>query len=437
MQKGMVPVQIRRIFGIAVLLAITLVVFAFVNYRNAKKMMYHYLENEAVSIAFSYEAALRASEGDIDDHLELLLQDLKKKEHIAYISVINRDFKIIADFDRRRLGKITKDAAARDVLAWEKINSRLTKADGREVLEINVPLHIGKLDRKLAFKDTDPGKPRFHVLKIRIYTRHGDFLVQPAVIQFVLVAVMLVVAALLGIYQYRTLKNYFRLQEAGKQQEKLAAVGLVAAGVAHEIKNPLGAVKGFVQLLAENEATEEEKVVYFNAILKETGRLEGFLGQLLDFTRARPLNKTFFDPTELAGGVVNLLREEAMAKGVIIKEGYAAPKLQIWADRDQLKQVLVNLALNGIQAMPAGGELYLSVFADGNQVHIRVADRGMGLPAGDEEKIFQPFYTTKNKGVGLGLALSKQIIEAHGGTIEVQNRSDGGSEFTVIIPGEG
>lgn len=437
MNKDMIPVQIRHIFGIAILLAAALVVFAFVNYRNAQKMMYHYLENEAVSIAFSYEAALRTSEGDTDHYMESLLQDFNKMEHIAYMSVINRDFKVIADFDRRRVGKVTKEAAVREVLAREKINSRLTKADGKKVLEINVPLHLGKLDRKLALKDTDPGKPRFHVLKIRIYTGHGDFLVQPAVIQFVLVAVMLVVAALLGIYQYRTLKDYFRLQEAGKQQEKLAAVGLVAAGVAHEIKNPLGAVKGFVQLLAENEATEEEKEVYFGAILKETGRLERFLGQLLDFTRARPLNKTSFDPAELAGEVVNLLREEAAAKGVIIKEGYAAPKLQLRADRDQLKQVLVNLALNGIQAMPAGGEMFLSVFADDKHVHIRVADSGMGLPAGDEEKIFQPFYTTKNKGVGLGLTLSKQIIEAHGGTIEVQNRSGGGSEFTVIIPGEG
>jgi len=445
--------QVTRVFAIAAILAAALIIFTGVNFNVSRKLMLDFYRNEGVNTAFSLEGAARAAGVENARNLEMIIKGYQNKEHIAYMAVLNRDGTVVAGFDKGAAGKMATGQSGtgqkgagpvQDASDAGKVSMVRQTSDEGRIYEVTLPLHLGRLERdgnSLSEEHTGrealgkTGEGNYLFLVVGISSGLGERLIQPAVIQLALVIIMVTILGILGVFQYRTLKKYLALQETNSRNQRLAAIGTVSAGVAHEIKNPLAAIKGFSQLLAEGKSGPEEESEYIRTILKESNRLQSFLGQLLNYTRSRKLEIGEFDIGALVGETVSLVQERAAASRVLIECSFV-PGQTVRADSEALKQVFLNLFLNGIQAMPDGGTLYISGSRRKDEFVIEVRDTGPGLPRGGEEDIFQPFYTSKNKGVGLGLAISRQIMEEHGGNLKAVNLDGKGASFIITLPGK-
>jgi signal transduction histidine kinase len=232
-----------------------------------------------------------------------------------------------------------------------------------------------------------------------------------------------------------------KLYDRMKERDRLAALGEMAAGLAHEIRNPLGAIKGAAQLLqpAPSTPSPPDSGEFLGIIVEEANRLNRVVSQFLDY--ARPYKGTLepLDVNEVVRKTVQLLPPHPA--------GQPAPEVQLMlgeippvrGDAEQLRQVFLNLALNALQAMPDGGRLTISTIERGasgapHAIEIRFQDTGRGVPTAAMKNLFIPFFTTKEKGTGLGLPISQRIIENHGGRIEVRSREGVGSTFAVVLP---
>ncbi len=234
-----------------------------------------------------------------------------------------------------------------------------------------------------------------------------------------------------------------KLYERMKERDRLAALGEMAAGLAHEIRNPLGAIKGAAQFLAP-ENQPQENAEFLGVIVEEVDRLNTVVSQFLDYSR--PLKQNFA-PTDLAD-VVNRtakLLANDIPEGIELKLEISERLPRVQADAEQLKQVLINLLQNAVQAMPHGGAIAVAArcpdesapwrfTATPDVVELRVRDTGHGVAEEARQHIFVPFYTTKEKGTGLGLAICQRIVKNHGGSISVTSKVGEGAEFVIRLP---
>lgn len=228
-----------------------------------------------------------------------------------------------------------------------------------------------------------------------------------------------------------------RLQDLLIEQERLAAIGTTAAGLLHEIANPLNGMSMTVQLLerrlrAGSEGLSDRIMSSIRALREEISRVNKLL-QHLRFVSRRPEYK--FRPTSLASvasEVCELEQETFRGRGVKVQREVPADLPPVLADRDQLKQALLNLCKNAVEAMPQGGSLTVRAYRGENQVTLEVSDSGVGIPAGMD--IFEPFATTKPKGTGLGLMIVRQVAAAHGGAISFERNPGGGTVFRFSLP---
>jgi two-component system NtrC family sensor kinase len=230
------------------------------------------------------------------------------------------------------------------------------------------------------------------------------------------------------------------LEGATRQQigrsEQLASVGRLAAGVAHEINNPLTGVLAFADLLREKENMDEQDRQDLELIIRETKRAREIVRGLLDFARETPSLKTHLNVNDVVRQTLKLLGKREAFQCIIIVEDLADELPSIDGDRNQLEQVFVNLSLNACEAMTNGGTLLLSTSCEGGEVVVKVTDTGYGIKAEHLDQIFEPFFTTKpvGKGTGLGLSVSYGIVHQHGGSLEVESEEGRGTTFTVRIP---
>lgn len=243
---------------------------------------------------------------------------------------------------------------------------------------------------------------------------------------------MMMVAAQVAI----TIENS-RLFEKLKERERLAALGEMAAGMAHEIRNPLGAIKGAAQLL-NPDAYDESEVEFLSIIIEEVDRLNSVVTQFLDY--ARPLRSGFSltDINEVLKRTLLLLDTEEQMEAIVIDRSLQENLPLLHGDAEQLKQVFINLIRNGVEAMQGQGTIQITTELiddlDSPTIEISFVDEGEGVDEKDLKNIFIPFYTTKNKGTGLGLSICQRIIENHEGTIELQSERGKGTQFLIRLP---
>ena len=222
------------------------------------------------------------------------------------------------------------------------------------------------------------------------------------------------------------------------QEDKMASIGRLAAGVAHEINNPLTTILTSAMLMQEDTDPDDPRYQELQTIGTEALRCRKIVSSLLDFARqTRPAMK-LTDVNEVIRGCVVLTRKQAAFNDVTVEENLAEDLPEIYMDKAQIEQALINLALNAIEATGPGGNVTLnSRFASRlipNMVEITVSDTGKGISEEDVDRIFEPFYTTSESGTGLGLAITHGIIEQHGGTIEVESKMDQGTSFIIRLP---
>lgn len=227
--------------------------------------------------------------------------------------------------------------------------------------------------------------------------------------------------------------------ESLKRAGALAAVGEMAASTAHEIKNPLTSMKGFLQLLKEKSENEGHQDIreYVDIILEEIDHVIVIVNRSLMLARPSEFKKEKVELNKILDDIYMLLESEAARKGVTIKRIKGDGPITVWADIKELKQVFLNIAINGIQEMNTGGVLTISsYFGEDGTARVQLTDTGKGIPAEIVDKVFNPFFTTKKEGTGLGLAISSRIISDHGGKIEIDSRVGEGTRVTVCLPCE-
>jgi two-component system, NtrC family, sensor histidine kinase PilS len=247
-----------------------------------------------------------------------------------------------------------------------------------------------------------------------------------------------------AICSFQDLTDIKRMEEQVRQADRLAAIGRLAAGLAHEIRNPIGSIRGSVEVLGESLDPKGDDRRLMDIVLRESDRLDAIIRDFLQFSRPPHLVRV---PTDVGGMLDEILLMLGHQSGL---QGADAPRVQMHrevveptvkadVDPSQMRQALWNLCLNAVEAMPQGGELRVRVQAVAPEsgrpvVEITVEDTGVGITAAELTQVFEPFYTTKPQGTGLGLAIAHRIVEDHGGEMRVQSEPYRGTRFTISLP---
>ncbi|HEY4573367.1 MAG TPA: ATP-binding protein [Thermoanaerobaculia bacterium] len=227
--------------------------------------------------------------------------------------------------------------------------------------------------------------------------------------------------------------------------ERLAAVGQLAAGVAHEIRNPLTAIRSTMQYLLRSLDPEEPRHELVRELLREVDRINSTVGGLLSLSRSGEMRKSDIDLLEPLGQAVQLLHARAAEQGVEICSNLGVGALRVQGDADQLKQVFLNLLINSLQSMPSGGRITVGAApcprnersepaGTPRWAQVRIEDTGAGIPPEQMRRVFDPFYTTKRDGTGLGLAICNGIVEQHQGEIQLESEVGRGTAVSVRLP---
>ena len=217
------------------------------------------------------------------------------------------------------------------------------------------------------------------------------------------------------------------------QAERLSSLAEIASGVVHEIRNPLGAIKGAVEILEDELAKDSPRREFAHIAKTEVERIDKLVQEFFHFARAKEPNKQPTDANEIIRAVKLLVENQAAAQKVVISEELADGLPLVLLDAEQIKQVLLNLAINALQAMPEGGKLVFRTFQKDDKLYVETEDTGGGIDEPVKAKIFDPFFTTKDKGLGLGLSVVYKIVNQHDGQINVFNTSKG-TQFSLIFP---
>jgi signal transduction histidine kinase len=230
-----------------------------------------------------------------------------------------------------------------------------------------------------------------------------------------------------------------RSQVSLVQSERLAMVGKLAAGVAHSIRNPLTSVKMRLYSMRRHLELPPPQQEDLDVISEEIGHIDAIVRNFLEYSRPPKLKIQQVRPSALVDLAITLLRPRLESFNVAVRVNRKQPLPEIWADPDQLKEVLVNIMVNACEAMVKGGTIIITESEDffaglGRIVRLQIQDTGPGIPASMQDKIFQPFFSSKEEGTGLGLSIAARIIEEHGGKIHVKSRPGEGATFTITLP---
>jgi two-component system sensor histidine kinase PilS (NtrC family) len=243
------------------------------------------------------------------------------------------------------------------------------------------------------------------------------------------------VSGLIGVCQ--DLSSIKQMEERVRRADRLAAVGRLSANMAHEIRNPLASISGAVEALSRELPPDETRNRLVEIVLRESERLNRIVADFLEYARPAPLARVEFNLAGMLDEVVLLIEHRALPADLKVIREYAE-LLPASVDPQQMRQAIWNLCINALQAMPAGGELRVGgrVWPERapDRLRIWIGDTGHGIPETELPHIFEPFYSTKPEGAGLGLAHVYRVLQDHGGQVEVQSRPGEGSTFTLTLP---
>jgi two-component system sensor histidine kinase HydH len=237
----------------------------------------------------------------------------------------------------------------------------------------------------------------------------------------------------------RDLREIKQLQEKVRRTEKLAAIGKLAAGVAHEIRNPLSSIKGFAQFLKEFLENHPNERKYADIMVKEVDRINRVVTDLIIFARPFEAHLTSTDIAKLIEHALLLVQADAVSRDITFIKQFPSEPIHFNLDANQITTAIFNLLLNAVQIIGNGGriEVGFELSRQNSRLDIWVEDNGPGIPPDQQKKIFEPFYSTREKGTGLGLAIVNKIIENHNGDIKIESPIQGsksGCRFSIQIP---
>jgi signal transduction histidine kinase len=359
------------------------------------------------------------------------ISDISLREGILYISVQDTSLNTIAHTDSTFIGRRDKDRFLESSLQSGLVLTRhYQPARGEEIFEVVKSFSLGGKPMGLIRIGYSPKE----ILPVLSQIKKNVAL---SVFFFLVLGISAI--TLIGVNQNRHLRKMKDMEDRIQLAERLSSLGHLAAGVAHEIRNPLNAIGMGLQrlkreFLPQNEPKKEEYISFMELILKEIRSVNEIIEQFLTLSRPFQLNLTKSPLQDLLKNLITLFQEEASTLGITLRTEISAELPVIKMDPERLTQALINIMKNGMQAMRPGGTLRIETKLLKDAVEVMISDSGSGIPADQMEKIFNYYYTTKEKGVGLGLPIAHRIIEAHGGRLKIESRVDSGTKVTVTLP---
>ncbi|HOW58073.1 MAG TPA: ATP-binding protein, partial [Smithellaceae bacterium] len=321
-----------------------------------------------------------------------------------------------------------------DVLAGKtKIVSKKTDSGSQRILDMAAPLFI---DKKIV------GVVRIGLDRGSMDTIIAENRTNIFIFVFFVGVIALLSMLLLYYDQNKHMAGIIEMERRLEKAERLSSLGKLAAGVAHEIRNPLNAISIATQRLkrdfipADDGKTEEFKNLS-TVIRDEIRRLNAIIEEFLTFSKSRRLEFSDYSAVDLLQKIVSLINEEAVTRNVVLETRWRYKPAIIPMDVNKLQQSFLNLIKNAMESIPSEGKIIITLDKEGKDyIIVSIADNGCGMTAEEVERIFSPEYTTKEKGLGLGVPLATEIIRGHGGEIRVTSRKDEGTTFEVILPRE-
>ena len=379
--------------------------------------------------------------------LQALLEEMAWQPGVLWFAVTDENGKIIAHSDPRRVGESLYPASTlRELnIGSEERWRRLEQPEpALEIYRQFRPLNGGEHHMRMMMRreSADLRNQAPQVIFIAFDTRELDADhargLRNMVIMLCAAGVVMTATVLAQFWFRRYQRSRKQLQEATARKEKLLALGHLAAGVAHEIRNPLSSIKGLARYFAERTPADGEAHQLALVMAREADRLNRVVSELLELVRPAHLKYQSVDLNEVITHSLQLVSQDAASRAISLKF-IAQPALcRIQADPDRLKQVLLNLYLNAIHAIGRDGVITVAVRESGDgRVKVSVADSGKGMTAEQLQAIFTPYFTTKADGTGLGLAVVQNIVEQHGGTIDAESTPGKGALFTLYLPVNG
>jgi len=364
--------------------------------------------------------------------VERQIEELGRQRGIEEVALLGPDLTVLAHSDPGRIGQRDEDGVLSQALRERRNLGRLVTGDGgREIFQVVRPLSLDG--------------SRLGLLRVALSTAPMERVWREDLRSAVVLGAVLLLAGALGMgaifyIQHRHLREVRGLEAEVEQRERLSALGNLAAAVAHEVRNPLNAISVGLQRLREEfrpPANQAEYARFVDLMQGEVKRLNGIVEESLSLARPISLKPEPVRVGELLQEVAALLQADADARGVRLSLAVPRDLPAARLDRDSVRQVVLNLILNGLEAMPGGGTLSVSASALRDSLILTVEDTGDGIPADLLPRIFEPYVTTKTRGMGLGLPIARRIVEAHGGRIEVGTEPGHGSRFTIALPVSG
>lgn len=411
----------RYLFLISIILVavITTLISTVISYKNALKAADNFLESQSLGIAASLDSAI-SKYGTRENIFTDIIEE-GRWEGIAFLGLYSRDGLTMLHSNQNLINKKIDDTDIKKTVdSGELMYKYTTLGTGEEIFVLNYPVHLNE---------------SIMALRVALHTYPANAIVREARFHLLSVlAVLLVLSSITGCFLITSRKKE-RLEKILLEKEKLSLIGEMASVLAHEIRNPLGSIKGFAQYLKEQvtgQKPQDREVTenYLDVIVKESIRIEGLTEDLLSYSRQDDLRVEEFDLSELIGDVLSSV---SMPAG-ISAAAEVPVSLHVSSDSGKIRQILINLIQNAIDAISGEGEIKIKAAKENGKIRFMVSDSGMGIRESDMANIFKPFYTTKTKGTGLGLAIVERYVKALGGKLAVESTIGNGSTFSIIIP---
>jgi signal transduction histidine kinase len=363
--------------------------------------------------------------------IQRAISDIGLREGILYISVQDNSLNTLAHTDTTFIGKREEDVFLRNSLQNTTVLSRRHQSSSGE--------KIFEVVKSFSLKDQTMGLIRigYSQKEIRPVLSQIKKNVALSISFFLILGISAI--TLIWVNQNRHLRKMKDLEDRIQLAERLSSLGHLAAGVAHEIRNPLNAMgMGLQRLKREflplDESKKEEYISFTELILKEIRRVNEIIEQFLTLSRPFQLNLRKSSLQDLLKNLIIFFQEEAFSERITLQADIPSELPSVQMDPERLTQAFINIMKNGMQAMGQGGTLRIESKLLKESVEIVISDSGSGIPPDQMEKIFNYYYTTKEKGVGLGLPIAHRIIEAHGGQLKIESRVGSGTKVIVTLP---
>ena len=384
------------------------------NFRSVQILSIKTLDSTAVALSFSAETALRSSE----DNANAEIRDILSDRVVAYAMIIAEDGNILFHTNPHLAGSYLLDKKNMKWPSTTASGTRINLRTGLPAYEFDYLLH--------------PPDGSAQLLRLVLYTTSADNIVSDARKMWWAAGIVLMLLWTAGIMLERMFTRRLRLQEDTERRSQLALIGQMTAVLAHEIRNALGSIKGYVQWVHEKLEKPDPKKEGLAIVLQGVKRIESLVNDLLCFSRDEQYRIESLEPAHLISEAINATATSWKGTMELVIKPDA---LHLMGDKEKLYQVILNGMRNAIQAMKEDGNLWILVSLDGRWVKIRIKDTGPGIPTEAMPRLFTPFYTTKTDGTGLGLAYSKKVIEGMGGRIALANRKNRtGAVLTIRLP---